>query len=73
MTRMLLGTVALIGCLPTASVGQDIAGCWVGTIAEGTNRRRAMIELSNAGGTWTGQFHTLVDEVYYNELRSVTY
>jgi pimeloyl-ACP methyl ester carboxylesterase len=31
-----------------------------------------MIELTNAGGAWTGQFHTLVDEVDSNEFGSVT-
>jgi len=69
---MLPGIVALIVGLPTASVAQDVAGCWVGTIAEGSNRRRAMIELTQAGGTWAGQFHTLVDEVDSNEFGSVT-
>ncbi len=72
MARKLPGIVALIVGLPTASVAQDVAGCWVGTIAEGSNRRRAMIELTQAGGTWTGQFHTLVDEVDSNEFGSVT-
>ena len=72
MLRAITAALAATIIAPVSAHGQGVQGCWVGTVAEGANRRRAMLETSNAGGTWTGRFHTLVDAVESNEIATIS-
>ena len=51
MIRVLSTVVVATVITPASAFSQDLAGCWVGTIAEGANRRRALIEVTHTDGT----------------------
>jgi pimeloyl-ACP methyl ester carboxylesterase len=38
---------------------QELAGCWLGQIGEGTAQRRAILRINRGSGGWTGALHVL--------------
>ena len=59
--------------LPASALAQQgVAGCWAGTMGSGGDQRRAVLELEQSGGEWTGRIHRLSSEVETDTLTSVT-
>ena len=43
----------------TPVLGQDVAGCWAGSLGAGNDQRRAAIEFTRAPAGWRGAIHVL--------------